>query len=166
MGWEFESVAYQTDAKVAAKDSIHQEGPMPRERPFGFTAIGLFFVFGAVMATFAATTLLVPSTPLDRLWALNRNGHDQLFHTGRVGAMLFVVLGVLLCFAAIGWFRRRAWGWALGTAVITVNMFGDLGQIAFGERLKGILGVAIAGMLLIYLTRPSVRNYFQNSRSA
>jgi len=136
---------------------------MPRERPFGFTAIGVFFVFGAVMASYAATTLLVPGTPLDRLWALNRNGHDQLLQIGRVGSLLFAILALSMCFAAIGWFRRRAWGWTLGTAIITVNMLGDLGQIAFGERWKGILGAAIAGMLLIYLSRPSVRNYFQSS---
>jgi hypothetical protein len=136
---------------------------MPRDRPFGFAALGAFFVFGAAMATYAALTLLVPGTVLDRLWALNPAAHDQLSSIGRTGALLFVVLAVALAFAATGWFRRRAWGWALGTAVITVNMFGDLGQIAFGERWKGLLGVAIAGMLLIYLTRPSVRNYFHRN---
>jgi hypothetical protein len=136
---------------------------MPGERPFGYAALGAFFVFGAVMATYAAITLLVPGTALDRLWAMNRNGHNQLLQIGRGGALLFVVLAIALSFVAVGWFRRRAWGWALGTAVITVNMFGDLGQIAFGERSKGLLGVIIAGMLLIYLTRPSVRTYFQKS---
>jgi hypothetical protein len=112
------------------------------------------------MATYAAVTLLVPGTPLDRLWALNRYGHDQLLQIGRGGALLFAVLAIALALSAVGWFRRRTWGWALGTAVITVNMLGDLGQIAFGERWKGFLGVAIAAMLLIYLTRPSVRDYF------
>lgn len=133
---------------------------MQANRPFGFTALGIVFVFGAVMAIYAAVTLLIPGTAFDRLWALNQNAHDQLSSIGRTGALLFVVLAFSLCFAAIGWFRRRAWGWALGTAVITVNMFGDLGQIAFGERWKGVIGVIIAGILLIYMTRPSVRTYF------
>jgi hypothetical protein len=36
-------------------------------KPRGFTVIGVFLFFGAVMAAFAATTLLRRGTPLDRL---------------------------------------------------------------------------------------------------
>ena len=42
-------------------------GPKPR----GFTAIGVFLFFGAVMASLAATTLLWRGTVLDRLWTFN-----------------------------------------------------------------------------------------------
>src|SRR5271167_216075 len=35
----------------------------------GFTAIGMFLFFGAVMASLAATTLLWQGTALDRVWA-------------------------------------------------------------------------------------------------
>jgi hypothetical protein len=134
---------------------------MDDERPRGFAGLGAFFVFGATMASFAAVTLLWPGTPLDRFWVLNQTGHHQLAQLGRGGALLFVVLATALGFAAIGWFRRRPWGWALGTAVITVVMLGDLGQIAFGDRGKGMLGALIAGLLLFYLTRPGIRGYFQ-----
>ena len=133
------------------------------ERPRGFVSLGAFFAFGAALAAYAAITLLNPGTLLDRLWVLNQKGHDQLAELRRGGALLFVVLSVALGSAAVGWFRRRPWGWALGTAIITVNAIGDLGQIAFGERWKGVLGVALAGALLIYLTRPGVRNYFKGS---
>lgn len=40
-------------------------------KPPGFTAIGIFLFFGAVMASLAATTLLWRGTALNRLWALN-----------------------------------------------------------------------------------------------
>ena len=49
---------------------------------------------------------------------------------------------------------------ALGTTIIAINAAGDLVNLLLGEHLKGAVGVAIAGLLLIYLIRPGVRNYF------
>jgi hypothetical protein len=37
------------------------------QRPRGFVPIGVFFLFGATMAAYAAITLLEPGTVLDRL---------------------------------------------------------------------------------------------------
>jgi len=129
-------------------------------RPRGFVPIGVFFVFGAVMSAYAAITLLVPGTFMDALWALNPRAHAELAKLGHWAAAPFCVLSPALCLAAIGWFRRRRWGWTLGVTILAINMAGDLGQIFFGERWKGVVGVAIAAALLFYLTRPALRNYF------
>ncbi|MFI5114905.1 MAG: hypothetical protein ACHP7J_07155 [Terriglobales bacterium] len=37
---------------------------------------------------------------------------------------------------------------------------GDLVNLAIGAHLKGAAGVAIAGLLLFYMTRSGVRDYF------
>ncbi|MBZ5720577.1 MAG: hypothetical protein LAO03_09375 [Acidobacteriia bacterium] len=133
----------------------------PEQQPRGFLALGIFFFFGALMATFAATTLLKPGTFLDRAWVLNPTAHVQLVSVGKIAGFGFIALAVPLLLAGVGWFRRRYWGWVVGTSVIAVNLLGDLGQIGFGERLKGVTGVLIAGLLLVYMTRPGVRNYFR-----
>ncbi len=114
------------------------------------------------MATYAALTLAYPGTPLDMLWALNKRGHEGLATLGRVAAVPFVALSVALACAAVGWFRRRYWGWVLGVTIIGINMAGDFGQLIIGERLKGVVGVVIAGALLIYMLRPRTRNYFRH----
>jgi hypothetical protein len=132
-----------------------------RHQPLGFVWIGAFFVFGATMATYAAITLLRPGTFLDAPWVLNKHGHDALIGLGRVAGLLFVVLSALLALAAIGWFRRRQWGWALGVTIIGVNMVGDILNALRGEGMKGAVGVVIAGMLLTYMTRLPVRTYFR-----
>ena len=115
------------------------------------------------MATFAATTLLNPGTFLDRAWALNPTAHSQLMPVARIAGVGFVILAMVLLLAGVGWFRRRYWGWVLGTSVIAVNMLGDLINGLRGEWLKGAVGVVFAGLLLFYLTRPGVRDNFQHS---
>ena len=131
------------------------------QRPRGFVPIGVFFLFGATMAAYAAVTLLQPGTVLDRLWALNKTGQVQLATLGKGAGLGFVVLSALIFTAAIGWFRRRYWGWVLGTTIIAINATGDLINGAMGEWLKGAVGVVIAGLLLFYMTRSGVRRYFR-----
>jgi hypothetical protein len=130
-------------------------------RPRGFLAIGAFFAFGAAMAAYAAVTLLKPGTFLDALWALNKRGHAGLVLLGRGALFLFAFLSVLFGLAAAGWFRRKYWGWMLGVTIIAINATGDLINSLMGEWLKGAVGVAVAGLLLVYLTRARVRNYFR-----
>jgi hypothetical protein len=147
---------YTTGTQKHREDS----SAIGEHRPRGFASIGVFFAFGAAMAACAGITLLFPTSPLDALWALNKRGHEELSSLGRLGAIPFVILSPTLALAAVGWFRRRRWGWLLGITVIAINMAGDIGQVLFGEGWKGVVGLVIAGLLLVYMTRPSVRNYF------
>jgi hypothetical protein len=132
--------------------------PLKHEPPAGFAAIGVFFFFGATMAAYAAVTLLEPGTFLDRAWALNPSAHLQLSAMGRVLGLPFMVLAVALLFAGIGWFQRRYWGWLLGASLIAVNLAGDVITLLRGQRFKGAVGIAAAGLLLFYMTR--LRSYF------
>jgi hypothetical protein len=137
--------------------------PTPSERrPVGFAALGVFFYFGSVMAAFAALTLAVPGTFLDTAWKLNPEGHNGLAPLGRVMALPFLMLAGALLFAAIGWFRRRPWGWTLGLTLIAVNFASDvLNVLLRHEFLKGGIGVVIAGILLAYMASSTVRAYFR-----
>lgn len=129
-------------------------------RPRGFAAMGLFFVFGATMAAYAAVTLLEPGTALDRLWALNKTGHAHLALLGKTAAPGFAVLSATLAVTSVGWLRRRRWGWILGITIIAINAAGDLVNLVMGEHWKGAVGVAIAGLLLVYMAGNEVRSYF------
>lgn len=130
------------------------------KRPEGFFAVGLFFFFGATMATFAALTLLHPGTFLDRAWALKPDAHAQMLSLGKIVGAPFIVLAITLFLAGVGWFGRRYWGWLLGASVIAINLAADVTQFFLGDRVKSAVGVVIASLLLLYITRPAVRNYF------
>jgi hypothetical protein len=131
-------------------------GPKTR----GFTAIGIFLFFGAIMASLAATTLLWRGTSLDRIWALNPIAYKQLAPLGRVVGIFFLVLGVALTTAGIGWFRRRLWGWKLAVVTIAAQVLGDVVNYLRGDLLRGGTGVIIAGALLLFLLRSKVRAAF------
>jgi hypothetical protein len=124
------------------------------------SALGAFFFFGCVMAAYAAVTLLHPGTFLDRAWVLNPRAHAQLIPLGRTVGVPFVILAALLFLAGVGWFRRRYWGWMLGVTIIAINLSGDLVHFAFRDRLRGGVGVVLAGALLVYMTRPAMRRRF------
>jgi len=72
------------------------DAPPSVVRPRGITAIGVFFVFGALMAFLAGRSLAKPGTFLDRMWVLNPHAYDEL--------------AAALLLTGIGWLKRRRWG--------------------------------------------------------
>jgi hypothetical protein len=129
-------------------------------RPSGFTAIGIFLFFGALMASLAATTLLWRGTALDRVWAINPMAYRQLAPLGSTVGFFFLLLAAALATAGIGWFRHRFWGWKLAVVIISLQVLGDVFNCMRGDWLRGGTGVIIAGALLLFLLKPRVRATF------
>ncbi len=126
----------------------------------GFTAVGIFLLFGAVMASLAATTLLWQGTRLDRLWDLNPMAYKQLAPLGTRVGIFFLLLGAALTTAGVGWFRQRLWGWRLAVVIIATQVLGDVVNCVRGDLLRGGTGLIIAGALLLFLLQPKVRAAF------
>jgi hypothetical protein len=131
----------------------------------GFTAVGVFLFFGMSMASLAGATLVWRGTFLDRIWQLNPTTYAQLAPWGRSVAAVFSLLAVALGAAAVGWFRRRLWGWRLTVAIIAIQVIGDLVNFLRGDFVRGPIGILIAGALLIYLLRRDVKGTFVSDQS-
>jgi hypothetical protein len=125
------------------------------------TAVGVFLVFGACMAALAGTTLVWRGTSLDRVWVLNESAYSQLSAAGASVGALFWLLSAALVTAAVGWFKRRLWGWGLAVGIISTQVAGDFVNLVRGDLLRGGTGLAISGALLFYLLRPKVRTRFR-----
>jgi hypothetical protein len=128
--------------------------------------MGAFLVFGALMAALAGTTLTFPGSVLDAMWRLNPAAHAQMAPLGRLIGVPMLLLSLLLLGAALGWYRRRHWGWLLAVVIIATQIAGDSFNLLTGRPLEGAMGVLIAGTLLWWLLRPSVRQAFVPSKSA
>ena len=131
--------------------------------PPGFAAIGIFLIFGAAMAGFAATTLLWRGTALDRVWILNPTAYQQLVPLGSKVGILFLLLSAALVVSGLGWFRRRLWAWRLAVVIIAIQVLGDIVNLVRGDLLRGATGVIIAGALLIYVLSPRIRAAFSGT---
>ncbi len=135
-------------------------GPRTTESLRGKTAMGIFLLFGAVMASLAGATLLWRGTALDRMWTLNPRAYKELAPLGKLVGIPFLMLGVTLAVACMGWFKRRVWGWRLAVAIIATQVLGDLVNAFTGDIVRGGVGFVIVGTLLVYLLRPEVRAAF------
>src|SRR6266852_265603 len=135
-------------------------GPRTTESLRGKTAMGICLLFGAVMASLAGATLLWRGSALDRMWTLNPRAYKELAPLGKLVGIPFLMLGVLLAVACVGWFKRRVWGWRLAVAIIAIQVLGDLVNAFRGDIVQGGTGFVIAGALLVYLLRPEVRAAF------
>ena len=145
---------------VAALDYIQQMRHVVGSKTTGFTAIGVFLFFGAMMASLAAATLLWRGSALDRIWALNPRAYKQLAPLGRTVGILFLLLVAALTTAGIGWFKRRLWGWRLAVVIIATQVLGDVVNCVRGDLLHGGIGVIIAGALLLSLLQPKIKATF------
>ena len=125
-----------------------------------FVAIGAFLFFGMTMAALAGTTLVWPGTTLDRIWQLNSKAHLQLAPLGPRVGFGFLLLSMALGTAAVGWFQKKKWGWRLAVCIIGIQVLGDLVSLMRGDYIRGLTGVVIAGALLIYLCRPTMKVLF------
>lgn len=122
-----------------------------------FTAVGVFLFFGAAMASLAGTTLIWRGTLLDRIWVLNPIAHNQLSPLGRSIGISFLMLGAIMALAGVGWFRRRLWAWRLAVGIVAIQVLGDLVNCLRGDYLRGGVGFAIAGALLLCLFRSNIQ---------
>jgi hypothetical protein len=134
--------------------------PRLKRFPRGMTAMGIFLLFGAIMASLAGTTLVWRGTLLDRMWTLNPRAYKELAPYGKAVGIPFLLLGFALAVASSGWFKNRLWGWGLAVAIIATQVLGNLVNLWMAHYFEGGIGVAIAGPLLLYLFRADVKNVF------
>ena len=137
---------------------------LPKIRVFtprlGLKAFGIFLYFGAVMASLAGITLVWRGTTLNTIWKLNPRAYSELAPLGKPIGLLFLSLAAPLAIAGTGWLKRRRWGWQLAVVIIGTQVLGDITNIFYGHIIQGLVGVAIAGALLFYMTRPLIRARF------
>ena len=105
-------------------------------------------------------SLLFPGSFLEPMWRLNPRAHEAF--QGMNGAVLLLgVVCVACASAAIGLWRGRRWGYLVALSLLIFNLIGDTANFLLGIEPRAIIGLPIVALLLFYLSRKSVRNFFQ-----
>ena len=128
-------------------------------RPRGITALSIFFAFGAAMSFTAAVALLLPGGFLDPMWSFNPRAREGFASIGSWAILLMFALCAACIFSAIGLWRGRRWGHRSATAVLSINVLGDIANGVFGADPRALIGVPIGFALLAYLGTRRVRSF-------
>jgi hypothetical protein len=121
--------------------------------PIGMKLLALFFAFGACMCALTIVLLIFPGTMLDSLWRLNPEAHAAFQSIGWLSILLMATVGTACGLAAIGLARDMTWGCWLGILVLTINLLGDLTNALLRHDPRTLIGVPIAGAMMVYLYR-------------
>jgi len=120
----------------------------------------MFFAIATCILLGVGMTLLRPGSILEAIWKLYPARRAVLMPYRVWLGPGFLILAIAMASASIGCFRRRVWGWWLAVVIFLINGLGDAGQILIGHLLEGGIGVAVAGAVLFYLSRTTVRRVF------
>ena len=129
-------------------------------KPFGVTLIAIFFALATCILIGAGAALLLPGSRLEAIWLVYPARRAMLMPYRAWLGPGFLALAVAMASASVGCFLRRRWGWRLATLIFAVNGLGDALQLFMGRFVEGGIGVAAAGAILFYLSRPAVRAAF------
>jgi hypothetical protein len=122
--------------------------------------LAVFSAAAAILLVVTGLSLLIPGGPLDVIWGMAENKRAFLLPYGGLVGPAFLLRAIVSVVASVGCYRRRRWGWWIAVAALAANGIGDAAQTFAGRPFEGIFGVAIAALILFWLTRKTVRNQF------
>jgi hypothetical protein len=122
--------------------------------------LAIFFDLASLILFSVGIALLWPGTAFDVIWMLWPERAWTLMPYGLWLGPLFLAFAVPVACASYGFFRQRAWARILAIAIFAANGVGDAAQAIAGHLLTGLLGVCIAGLVLLFLTDKTVRATF------
>lgn len=117
-------------------------------------------MFGATMATLTCLALLTAGGPLEPLWRLNPQAQTGFRAIHPWGIPLMATVAIACIAVARGlWIRARG-GLRLAVVGLAVNLASDVMGAVLRHDPRTLIGVPIVGLLLFYLSRPSIRRQF------
>ena len=136
-----------------------------RPRPFGITALSIFFLFGAVISFTVFVSLIFPGTFLEPMWRLNPRAREAFMNVGAWAIVLMFAVCLSCAPAAAGLWRGARWGYRMALALLVINLLGDIANVVVGTEPGAVVGVPIVIVILTYLTSQRVRRFFRRSPS-
>jgi len=137
-------------------------GGMGKTRPFGVIALALLFAIGTCASFISAVSLAFPGSFLEPVWRLKPNARAGFTRIGSAAIVLMIAVCVACTFTATGLWMGRRWGYWLAVVMLVMNLCGDVVNVVTGAQPRAIIGIPIAGLILVYLLRERTRSYFND----
>ena len=134
-------------------------------RPYGISALIIFFLVGSLISFVAGLSLLIPSAFFNGMWRLNPHGHEGLLRIGYWAVVLLISASAFCAITAVGLWRRARWGHVFAIVLIGINLFSDLINTILGTEPRALVGVPIALLIILYLLTKRIRKYFSKRQA-
>jgi hypothetical protein len=95
--------------------------------------------------------LLLPGTPLDKLWRLNPHARQGFLALGFWAILLMSGVCLACAAATLGLWRCRPWGFWTAMGILSINLLGDTINSVFFHDWRTLIGLPIAGVMIGYL---------------
>ncbi|HSM94682.1 MAG TPA: hypothetical protein VLT91_01470 [Rhizomicrobium sp.] len=119
--------------------------------------LGVFFAFATCILVSVGLALLFPGTSFETIWRLYEARRAMLMPYRTVLGPGFLMLAVVMAAAFLGNFARADWGRRLAIGIFAGSGIGDVVQLFLGHIWEGLIGIAFAAALLVWLTRPATK---------
>jgi len=140
--------------------------PGAEARPWGITALSVFFVAGAIISFVSGVSLALPGSVLEPMWRLNPRAREAFAGMG-AGAILLLGAVCLACaLAAVGLWRSARWGHRLAVGILVVNLLGDVANTVLGTERRAVFGIPVVLAILAFLWSGRVRSFFRHAAAA
>jgi hypothetical protein len=130
------------------------------QRPFGLTALSLFFALATIPSTATALALAFPGAWSEAMWRLKPDAWKGFASLGTWAILLMVVVAAACAGAAVGLWTRQRWGHRLALGVLGVNLLGDTLNAWVRGNWRTLIGLPIGGAMLAYLLSDRIREWF------
>ena len=138
-----------------------------RRRPWGITALSVFFWAGAAISLTASISLLLSNSFLESMWRLNPGAHENLSSLGLWAVVILTPVSMFCAAAGIGLWRGSRWGYWIAVGLMVTNLLGDVTNVALGTEPRAIVGVPIVAAILVYLIMSKkVRDFFSKTNGS
>jgi Predicted membrane protein (DUF2127). len=133
-----------------------------KTRPTGVTVLAILEIIGGIFSLLAAAALfalgaLVGGVGMEMGEELPGLG----FLAGALAALLggvFIITGLVAFLLAYGFWTGKGWAWILGIVFSIIGIV--LGVVSLIGNPASIVGILINIVIIYYLTRPHVKEWF------
>lgn len=132
-----------------------------KTRPGRITALSIFFAVGTIMSFTAAISLFFPKSFLQPIWKLNPHGLEAFHHIGIWAIVLLLVVSIFCGLTAFGLWYGKLWGFRIAIGMLIINLIGDIYNFASGTEPRAVIGIPIVGLILFFISKPEIKEYFQ-----
>lgn len=134
------------------------QASVKRQRPTGVTILAILYILGGIFFTVVGTAVVLV---VDELGAIIPTlGSVAPLVLRAAASILFIVAAIEFVIGA-ALLSGKSWGRKIVIILAIINLILEVTTIVVAGNFFGVVGMIIDGIVLFYMWRPHVREYFE-----